>query len=131
MKKSNTSPWLSFAEEDLKLAEISLPENIFNAVCFHSQQCVEKCLKAILESKTKRVPKIHHLKELFTEVKKSEPEIENFRSEINILDRYYILTRYPAALPGSLPEGLPDQEDAQEALEIAKEIYQFTLKILS
>lgn len=130
MKKAKPNRWLPFADEDLKLAEISLRENIFNAVCFHSQQCAEKCLKGMMETKTKEVPRIHYLKELFIEVKKVAPEIESFRAGINILDRYYIPTRYPAALPGSLPEGLPDKEDAQEALEIAKEIYEFTLKVL-
>lgn len=131
MKQNNSSQWLSFAGEDLKLAKISFRENIFNAVCFHAQQCVEKCLKAIIQAKIKKVLRIHHLKELFSEVRKHQPKIEDFRDGINILDRYYIPTRYPAALPGSLPDGLPDKDDAQEALQIAQEIYQFTLRTLS
>ena len=39
--------WLAFAHEDLRVAEIALPEGLFNQVCFHSQQCVEKALKAL------------------------------------------------------------------------------------
>jgi len=36
------------------------------------------------------------------------------------LDRFYIPTRYPDALPGMLAEGLPGQQDAQEALDLAR-----------
>ena len=42
--------------------------------------------------------------------------------EILLLDRYYIPTRYPDALPGSLEEGMPRQQEAQEAFEIAKKV---------
>jgi HEPN domain-containing protein len=37
------------------------------------------------------------------------------------LDRFYIPTRYPDALPGTLPEGFPGRRDAQEALDVAKQ----------
>jgi HEPN domain-containing protein len=40
--------WLAFATEDLQMAELALREGIYNQVCFHSQQCVEKCLKGLL-----------------------------------------------------------------------------------
>jgi len=42
--------------------------------------------------------------------------------EVQLLDRFYIPTHYPDALPGSLPEGLPDAQEAQEALTTAKNI---------
>ena len=37
--------WLAFAREDLRMAELALSESIFNQVCFHAQQCVEKAIK--------------------------------------------------------------------------------------
>jgi HEPN domain-containing protein len=40
---------------------------------------------------------------------------------LSLLDRFYIPTRYPDALPGMLPDGLPGQRDAQEALDLAKQ----------
>lgn len=40
--------WLTFAHEDLKVAGILLSEQIYNQVCFHSQQAVEKALKCLL-----------------------------------------------------------------------------------
>jgi HEPN domain-containing protein len=42
------SRWCAFAENDLETAEVLLREAIWNQVCFHSQQSVEKYLKASL-----------------------------------------------------------------------------------
>jgi HEPN domain-containing protein len=39
---------------------------------------------------------------------------------LRLLDRFYIPTRYPDALPGMLPGGMPDQSDAEEALDLAR-----------
>lgn len=38
----NFSPWINFAEEDLLCAKTLLKENLYNQVCFHSQQAAEK-----------------------------------------------------------------------------------------
>jgi HEPN domain-containing protein len=88
-------------------------------VCFHSQQCVEKLLKAVLHKENIDVPRVHSIVEL---VRKSENILDGinaFRLKAAILDSYYIPTRYPDAIVGSLEDGLPDEEDAREALEIA------------
>ena len=34
--KEKVSEWLKFAEEDLKTAELTLKEGIYNQTCFHS-----------------------------------------------------------------------------------------------
>lgn len=52
MKKGNKKRYeefLIFAEEDLKSARVLLKEGIFNQVCFHSQQVVEKSLKSFIK----------------------------------------------------------------------------------
>jgi len=46
--KDEVKNWLDFAYEDLRMAELALKEKIYNQVCFHSEQCVEKVLKAII-----------------------------------------------------------------------------------
>jgi HEPN domain-containing protein len=43
-------------------------------------------------------------------------------SEVQLLDRFYIPTRYPDALPGTLPEGLPGADDAEEALAVVRQV---------
>ena len=43
---------------------------------------------------------------------------------LRLLDRFYIPTRYPDALPGEMPEGLPSKRDAHEALDLARSALQ-------
>ncbi len=66
--KEQTKQWLSLADEDLRVAEIIHKNGIYNQVCFHAQQVVEKSLKALIEEKSK-VPKEHSLVKLFNAVK--------------------------------------------------------------
>ncbi len=44
--KKESERWLQFAAEDLQMAELAMREAIYNQVCFHSQQCAEKAIKA-------------------------------------------------------------------------------------
>jgi len=44
--------------------------------------------------------------------------------DLQFLDRFYIPTRYPDALPGSLAEGMPNEADALEALVLVRQIMQ-------
>lgn len=46
--------WLEFAKQDLRIAELAMGEGLYNQVCFHSEQCVEKVLKGWLAEKGKR-----------------------------------------------------------------------------
>ncbi|MEI7451009.1 MAG: HEPN domain-containing protein [Desulfomonile sp.] len=45
--------WLTFARQDMQMAELALKEKIYNQVCFHSLQCVEKILKGLLANQGK------------------------------------------------------------------------------
>lgn len=54
------------------------------------------------------------------------PELLNDFGTLGLLERFYIPTRYPDALPGTLPEGLPGERDAREALDMARQ----TLKLI-
>lgn len=52
--------WLDFAHRDLEAAKLLVDaEYVSNVVLFHAQQCVEKCLKALLEEHNIPVPRIH------------------------------------------------------------------------
>ncbi|HDM74842.1 MAG TPA: HEPN domain-containing protein [Deltaproteobacteria bacterium] len=39
--------WLKYADDDLRSAEVLLVEGIYNMVCFHAQQAVEKFFKSL------------------------------------------------------------------------------------
>ena len=53
--------WLKYADDDLAGAEILLNEKIYNIVCFHCQQAVEKLLKSIIAAYGQEIPRIHNL----------------------------------------------------------------------
>ena len=110
--------WLLFACQDLQMAELALKEGIYNQVCFHSHQCVEKCLKALLANQRKAPPRIHSIVDLLGLLPSNY--LKDLREELGQIDIYYIPTRYPDALPGSMAEGLPGQEEAEEAIATAR-----------
>ena len=122
MKENN---WFVFAEEDERMAEHALEEKIYNQACFHSQQAVEKILKGFLRAKGKAFPKTHSLPEVLSICEKIDPQFAELEDNCLVLDRYYIVTRYPDALPGTLPEGLPDEGQAEEALSILRRVSKF------
>lgn len=115
MKKSKV--WLELAMQDLRMAQLAMGEKIYNQVCFHSQQAAEKAVKGFIVANGRIPPKTHKIIDLvsFSELKFPG----KLRDELILMDRFYIPTRYPDALPGSLPEGLPKEKEAKEALEIA------------
>ena len=55
--------WVEYAEEDLIIAKSALRRSkpLTIGSCFHSQQCAEKYLKAILVSQNVEFPKTHDL----------------------------------------------------------------------
>ena len=56
--------WVKFAKEDYAMASLSLRRKapLTNGACFHSQQCVEKYLKAILVHQHQPFPRTHDLR---------------------------------------------------------------------
>jgi len=117
--------WVRFAEEDLQMAGLALEEGIWNQVCFHSQQAVEKLLKAFLEAVGERVPKMHSLAELCVRCQTRDAAFATLHDDCFLLDRFYIPTRYPSAVVGSLAGGMPDENDANEALLTARTVRRF------
>lgn len=117
--KSAVDRWLEFAEIDLKAAHTLLKEgSLPSVVCFHAQQCVEKSLKALIESKGLNPPRSHDLVMLYAQV---DDMIKLEEDTLAKLNQVYIDARYPASL-GFLPEGQPDVEDAKGFYEFADEL---------
>ena len=118
---SEAERWLTFAREDLRMADLALRDGIYNQVCFHSQQCVEKALKALVaDSRKSAPPRTHGITDLI-EMLPSD-WLGDLKNALTKLDDYYIPTRYPDALPGTLPEGLPEQSDAENAVGLARNL---------
>ena len=61
MKKQAES-WLRAAQDDLRvIKQILDDENLTHMVAFHSQQAIEKSIKAVLEQTEEEVPRIHNI----------------------------------------------------------------------
>ena len=125
--KKGTKVWLDFADRDLQAARLLVDsEYVSNVVLFHAQQCVEKCLKALLEENGVLVPQIHSVVKLNSLVMEEAGISLNLdEDELDLVDAVYIDTRYPSGL-GLLPSGFPTREDAREILRIAERVYNET-----
>jgi HEPN domain-containing protein len=96
--KPLTLEWVEKAEGDFAILlslERSRNPRIFDGVCFHAQQCVEKYLKARLSEAGQPVPPIHQLPVLLDRVLPWEPLWEAFRAEMILLGNYAVSFRYP------------------------------------
>jgi HEPN domain-containing protein len=122
--KKGTMEWLEFAKRDLEAARILLnSSHLANIVLFHSQQCIEKCLKAYLEEKAIKIPKIHSVVKLYSMIPKAESVSFDIKEdELDMVDLVYIDTRYPSGF-GLLPSGFPTDTDAKELFEVAEKVH--------
>lgn len=61
--KRATREWIDKAEGDYAVAgrEFAAATPVFDAVCFHAQQCAEKYLKALLQEHSVEFPRTHDL----------------------------------------------------------------------
>ncbi|MBE0067965.1 HEPN domain-containing protein [Thermoanaerobacterium thermosaccharolyticum] len=114
--------WLNYAEDDFIAAKELLKSRLYNVVCFHSQQSIEKHLKAYLIYNGINPPRVHHLITLIRIISKFSDAFDEFIDDVKTVDMYYIPSRYPDAPIGSLPDGMPNENDAKKALEIAGNI---------
>ena len=124
-QKALADKWFAFGWDDLKLARSAIKEGIYHLACFHSQQCAEKSLKGFIILNNGNVAKTHSLVELLNAAAILKKDLDKFREYCLILDRYYVSTRYPDALPGTLPEGLPGKDKAEDACLYAEKIFDY------
>jgi HEPN domain-containing protein len=96
--KADTRSWIEYAESDYDqvLRNAAEPINA-KGVCNHSQQCVEKYLKAVLEEAGRPVPRTHDLGRLLEEANDLLPVLENLSAEIIQLSNLLVVSRYPTA----------------------------------
>ena len=121
--------WMSFAREDLQMAELALASDIYNQVGFHSQQCVEKILKALIAAQGLTIPRTHAITDLLEKLPRGC--VLDTKDDLSFLDDFYIPARYPDALPGVLPEGLPGKMEAEQALHMARLVMQEGTRMLA
>jgi len=112
--------WLKSSSFDLEnISYIIGVEHLSGVVAFHSQQAIEKSLKAYLAYNEIDIPKTHKLQNLLAKV---DIEFEVDDNILQLIDKLYIDSRYPGDL-GLLPYGQPTLEDAKEFYESAQTVF--------
>jgi HEPN domain-containing protein len=93
-----TAEWVQKAEDDFIVAQKMLrarKQPVYDAVCFHSQQCAEKYLKAFLQENSFDIPKTHKLPDLLKLCKEVDSSLEILVSDLLEVERYSVNVRYP------------------------------------
>jgi len=120
--KEQAKSWFESASSDLLVIE-EIIENEFltHMVAFHSQQTIEKILKAVLEEHEERVLKTH---DLITLSEKANKFIKiNFDYDVlDQMNELYIESRYPTEI-GLLQNGKPTKEISNEFYNYARNLY--------
>jgi HEPN domain-containing protein len=115
-----TLEWVNKADEDFIAAERLLRVRktpVYSVVCFHSQQCAEKLLKALLQEQQQHIPKTHHLADLLTLIVQVDASCQFLRSDLKVLEDYAVDFRYPGNHAG--------KDDAKLALKAARNVRMF------
>jgi HEPN domain-containing protein len=96
--KPMTAEWITKAEDDFAIVEREIrvhDKPSYDGICFHSQQCAEKYLKARLCEADISFGKIHDLVALLDHILDIEPTWESFREDLAYLSDFAIAFRYP------------------------------------
>ena len=116
--------WLIKADKDLKTAKLVMANGemeLYEAVCFHTQQAAEKYLKALLIKFDITPPKTHDLSALLNLLKSNTAVESRFYESAEFLNPYAVDIRYPV-------EDIDvDTEEVQTALEHCRIIRDFVL----
>ena len=121
----SAADWLRRARSDLSLASVTLPRDVlYNELCFHAQQTVEKSIKAVLIHRNIEFRKVHDIDYLIT-LLPPEVSVPPDAEEIVGLTSYAVMFRYPG-----------DYEDVTEeeyrwAIQAARNVYAWAEQIIS
>lgn len=118
--------WIKKAEQDRSAANVLIRQRklaVYDIVCFHCQQCVEKYLKAYLTSINQDFPKTHDLMELVDLAVKGNGAFELIRDLIKPLGKFAIRFRYPGEESRS--------PQAKQATQIMEKARAFILDLLA
>ncbi|MFH1643637.1 MAG: HEPN domain-containing protein [bacterium] len=114
--------WLKIAKEDLAVAKLALPNELFSSVAYHCQQSAEKSLKAFLVFKDQEIIKTHDLYKNLEMCLKFDRNFDKLYSQIRYLNPFSTKFRYPTEFD------IPEFDEAKLAIKYAKNILNFVLK---
>ncbi|MCC6299294.1 MAG: HEPN domain-containing protein [Anaerolineales bacterium] len=118
--KRLTAEWAQKAEDDFVVAQKmyrARKRPVYDAVCFHAQQCAEKYLKAFLQEHGRDIPKIHKLLDLLKLCKEVDASLEFLVTDLKELERFSVNVRYPGVSA--------EKDEAKFALKSVKAVRDF------
>ena len=113
--------WFKQAEDELNMAGYLMQGDFFRGSCLHSQQSIEKSIKARLIKEGWELERTYNIERLISIGEKYNIKVPLSDEEIVFIDNIY-KGRYPAE-SGLLPFGEPSKLDAQKAVDLAKRIF--------
>ncbi|MBI5555775.1 MAG: HEPN domain-containing protein [Elusimicrobia bacterium] len=95
--KKLTMEWIKKAEGDYLVAkrEFKSTPPVYEAVCFHAQQCIEKYMKAVLQENNIEFEKTHDLGSLLEQCKSFIPQLAKYHMELLEVSSFAVEVRYP------------------------------------
>jgi len=108
--------------------------NMYDLLCFLSQQLVEKSLKAALtcEPHSSRIAKSHAIASLLAHCVPEVKDNQVIQRAANVVADYYITTRYFDGLPSPLvTHGAFSMDAAEEATALALEVANIVIRYVS
>lgn len=129
MCPTNQSPdspleWLNRARSDLGLARAGGAGIYLEDLCFHTQQAVEKSLKALLLAKHVSFPYVHDLALLMSLLENEGQPIPSDILEAAKLTRFAVTTRYPGIAPSVT------MDEYEQAVNTADAVVQWTAGLI-
>ncbi len=113
--------WLRQAEYDRAQAERTLQVGAYSYAAYFAEQTSQKALKAFLLSRGRRFVPSHSVGELAKEASRLDARLAPLAGRGKKLDRLYLASRYPDALPApAIPAESYTCDDAEEAVGIAR-----------
>ena len=111
---------------DLADAEFVAGAGRHARACFLCHQSAEKAVTAFLLARGAEQVWGHSLADLCEDAMAVEPSFDFMKSIGPLLDKHYLGARYPGGLPGGVPAEMYEAYDSERALEIARDVYQFS-----
>lgn len=125
-----SADWMDQAEGDLAHARSDLRRGFYDWACFSAQQAAEKAVKAVLYRMGLEVWG-HSIADLLEVLAERHAVPDSLREAALELDKAYIPTRYPDALPAGSPRRRYTRREARRLVTYADAILRFCQGILS
>ena len=112
--------WLEYALRDLMGAKGMTDLLLYELALYHTQQSIEKSLKAFLVFQHQSIPKTHDLEKLIFLCVDLDTEFDKFATEMRLVNGLDVTFRYPR-----MATFVPNLLKVQECIEIAIEVFDF------